>query len=333
MRPKDVCLGPKCIFHKKVPEILICPACKEVADKKEWTPLNIIYCRKVEHKDLRAPIAEIKKAWEKYLGKFTCKTPDSDIKISVNFMFQSHNATSNSSRESSKNAPSINTTSGAIEKPKTGKIIQEKPDDSFYLMQTLKIGSSNVLAFLDSGSNAHLIYEHIARSEGLLKTSERSKSISVVGGGNIRSSRSSYQFNLGPGANGEFFEMNCIGMEAVTTKFNEYDLTEIGIEYKRSLHPDQQDIILPKKIGGSQVLLLIGIKNANLNPILEKVLESGVAVFTSPFKDIYGSNKIFAGPHKTFTKGNRGARTHAVYALREEIENILTTPMRKSQTP
>ena len=100
MRPKDVCLGPKCIFHKKVPEILICPACKEVADKKEWTPLNIIYCRKVEHKDLRAPIAEIKKAWEKYLGKFTCKTPDSDIKISFNFMFQSHNATSYSSRES-----------------------------------------------------------------------------------------------------------------------------------------------------------------------------------------------------------------------------------------
>ena len=34
MKPKDVCLGPKCIFYKKVLEILICPACKEVADKK-----------------------------------------------------------------------------------------------------------------------------------------------------------------------------------------------------------------------------------------------------------------------------------------------------------
>ena len=98
-------------------------------------------------------------------------------------------------------------------------------------MQTLKIGSSNVLAFLDSGSNAHLIDEHIAKSEGLFKTSERPTSITVVGGGNIRSSRSSYQFNLGPGANGEFFEMNCIGIEAVTTKFNKYDLTEIGMEW------------------------------------------------------------------------------------------------------
>ena len=117
-----------------------------------------------------------------------------------------------------------------------------------------------MLAFLDSGSNAHLIDKHIARSEGLFKTSERPTSITVVGGGNIRSSRSSYQFNLGPGANGEFFEMNCIGMEAVTTKFNKYGLTEIGMEYRKLLHPDQQDIILPKKIGGSQVHLLIGIK-------------------------------------------------------------------------
>ena len=48
MKPKDVCRGPKCIFHKKVPEVLICPGCKEVADKKEWTPLNIVFCRKPE---------------------------------------------------------------------------------------------------------------------------------------------------------------------------------------------------------------------------------------------------------------------------------------------
>ena len=69
--------------------------------------------------------------------------------------------------------------------------------------------------------------------------------------------------------------MNCIGMDAVTTKFNEYDLMEIGKEYRKSLGPGQQDVILPNKIGGSKVHLLVGIKNANLNPVLEKVLESG----------------------------------------------------------
>ena len=42
---------------------------------------------------------------------------------------------------------------------------------------------------------------------------------------------------------------------------------------------NQQEVILPTKIGGSKVHLLIGLKNRNLNPILEKVLESGVAVY------------------------------------------------------
>ena len=109
--------------------------------------------------------------------------------------------------------------------------------------------------------------------------------------------------------------MNCLGMDAVTTRFNEYDLTEICQEYRKTLRKSERDVILPEKIGGAKVHLLIGIKNANLTPVLDRILESGVAVYTSPFKDIYGSNKIFAGRHETFTKANRGVRTHAVYSL------------------
>ena len=107
-------------------------------------------------------------------------------------------------------APCIDSKSGAKVAPGKSKIIPEIREDSFYLMQILKIGNTNVLAFLDSGSNAHLIDSGVAERKNLLKTSERTTSISVVGGGNIKSSRSSYQFNLGPGAEGEFYEMNCI---------------------------------------------------------------------------------------------------------------------------
>jgi len=42
----------------------------------------------------------------------------------------------------------------------------------------------------------------------------------------------------------------------------------------------------------------------------------------SPFKDIYGSRLIFAGPHRSFTKGDDGKRTemsNAVFLIRQRI--------------
>ena len=283
MKPRDVCKGPKCSNYKKVPEILLCSGCAEVADKRGWAPLNILYCRKADHKELRAPIAEIKRAWEKYLGKFECRTPEPNIKITLGITYQSHNVVKKQKPGSVLNAPCIDSSSGAKVAPCIGKIIPEKDDDSFYMMQTLQIGSSKILAFLDSGSNAHLIDEKIAASEGLLKTSEKPIAISVVGGGNIKSCRSTYQFNLGPGTDGEFYEMNCISMESVTTKFREYDLQNINEEYRLAYGSGAEKLILPERIGGTKVHLLIGIKNVHLTPVLERILDSGVAVYVSPF--------------------------------------------------
>jgi len=80
--------------------------------------------------------------------------------------------------------------------------------------------------------------------------------------------------------------------------------------------------VFPEKVGGSNVHLLLGIKNTSLDPVLMKVLPSGVAVYLSPFKDIYGSRLIFAGPNKSFTKGNDGKHaemSNAVFLIRERI--------------
>ena len=64
----------------------------------------------------------------------------------------------------------------------------------------------------------------------------------------------------------------------------------------------------------------------NLDPVLIKVLPSGVAVYLSPFKDVYGSRIIFAGPHKSFTRGNDEKcpeMSNAVFLIRERImENM-----------
>ena len=71
-------------------------------------------------------------------------------------------------------------------------------------------------------------------------------------------------------------------------------------------------------MGGTKVHLLLGVKNTRIQPILIRVLPSGVGVYLSPFKDMWGSRIIFAGPIKVFTRANKNQQresNHAVYSL------------------
>ena len=66
---------------------------------------------------------------------------------------------------------------------------------------------------------------------------------------------------------------------------------------------------------------MLGIKNTNLDPVLVKILPSGIAVYRSPFKDVCGSRMIFAGPHKSFMKDDEGVKiemSNAVFFLRDQ---------------
>ena len=58
------------------------------------------------------------------------------------------------------------------------------------------------------------------------------------------------------------------------------------------------DYVLPETVGGTEVHLLLGIKNTRIQPVLIRVLPSGMGVYLSPFKDVWGSRIIFAGPSK-----------------------------------
>ena len=120
--------------------------------------------------------------------------------------------------------------------------------------------------------------------------------------------------------------MVCVGMSDVTAGFGLYDLSKIAEEYKSQAKGAEKDVILPERVGGSRVHLLLGIKNTNLDPVLIKVLPTGNAVYLSPFKDIYGSRMIFAGPHKSFTKSDNGLKmemTNAVFFMKDQIHETL----------
>ena len=76
------------------------------------------------------------------------------------------------------------------------------------------------------------------------------------------------------------------------------------------------------KVGGSKVQLLLGIKNTKLDPVLIQILPSGVAVYRSLFKDVFGSRIIFGGPHKSFTKNDTGEKmSNAVFFLNVQVPN------------
>ena len=305
-----MCTTCKCNFEDKVPETLKCQGCVPNAQSKNLAPFSILFCRVKDHSKLRASFPDMKKDLEKYIGKLGTTVVDSSIKFAANYTYHVFSLNPGGVnalgwvQEDFKNkpAPSIDSETGEIINVSWESIVPEVLEHSCYLMQTIKIGESEVLVFFDRGANIHIIDGSLTEKEGLQRVSTNPTSLTIVGGNKVRSNHGTFQFNLGPGDKGEFHEIICVGMDDVTAGFGSYDLSEIAEEFRNQAAGAEKDVVLLKRVGGSRVHLLLGIKNTNLDPVLVKVLPSGIAVYLSPFKDIYGSRMIFAGPHKSFTK-------------------------------
>ena len=84
-------------------------------------------------------------------------------------------------------------------------------------MQWLRIGGNKHLIFFDREANAHLVQGKMAVAAGFEITSSRPTSLTVVGGGSLKTEYGSYRFNLGPGAGGEYNEISSVGMDSVTS--------------------------------------------------------------------------------------------------------------------
>ena len=116
--------------------------------------------RNKEHAQLRAPFPKMKKDLEKYIGKLGSSVVDSSIKYSANYTYQVFSLSPGDGnvlgwvQEDFKNnpAPSINSETGELTKIEQESIIPEVLEQSCYLMQTVKIGGSEVLVFFLSRS-------------------------------------------------------------------------------------------------------------------------------------------------------------------------------------
>ena len=290
-----------------VPELLLCQGCIGFANYKGWIPFNVLLCRKPKHAETRGPYNEVHNQVERYMGKLTPGIDENSLKYAVNFLHQVYSVIPNTVTDQGKPQtehelnPVIHTQTGQTKGYNEVVIIPEITEHAAYLMQTIKIGNSEILVFFDRGANVNLISGELAETEGLTKSSLKPTRLTVVGGNSIRTQYGQYKFCLGPTNNDEYHEISCQGIENVTGPFKRYDLSDLNREFKNSL--DENPGLLPEYSAGGEVKLLLGIRNTYLDPTLIKILPSGVGVYQSPFKDIWGSRIMYAGPHTTFTSG------------------------------
>ena len=158
-------------------------------------------CRKPEHGQDRPKPAETRKFFEKYLGKLNTSIVDTNLSFAVNFNYQVYSICENPNPPST-STPTFDSELGVEIDTSTVTVIPEIPEHLFYLMQRLRIGGTNHLIFFDVGANAHLVQDKMVVAAGFEVTSSCPTSLTVVGGGSVKTEYGSYRFNLGPGAGG-----------------------------------------------------------------------------------------------------------------------------------
>jgi hypothetical protein len=187
-------------------------------------------------------------------------------------------------------------------------------------MQTLCIAGIDVLCFYDSGANNNLVASQVAMEAGFRLLSKNTIRFSVAGGGHVDSECGQYAAVLGPDIKGDYHDIECQGVETITTLFPRFDLEPLHEMTSRAIggHPT-----LPPHIGGSEVKMLIGIRSTQLAPRLVVMLPGGLCVYKSVFVDIWRSEYCFGGPHEIFTAAYERARS----GWSAEVAQIVFTEM------
>ena len=146
---------------------------------------------------MRASFSDMKK----YIGVLGTAVEDSSIKFAANYTCQAFSLSPGGANALGwvqedfidKPAPSIDSETGEAVQVSSESIVPEVLEHSCYLMQTIRIGGSEVLVFFDRGANIHIIDGSIAEKEGLQKVSSNPTSLTVVGGNRVKSDHGTFR--------------------------------------------------------------------------------------------------------------------------------------------
>ena len=299
------CKRGECSRLKKVPVVLICQGCV-VSNNQSNPPLSIFLCGLTDHK--KPDEKTVGEALEKWIPGFKVQGLGTPIVLGLSTM---HASPASQQRPKCKTTPptsripmsTFDTRDGSTRRiSQNDPIFMPSKEESFFIMQQLRIGGEEVLTFYDSGANVHLVEGSLAEKVGFTVLDDRCVSIGVVGGSRIWTEYGQYACVLGPDANQSFHQIECQGLERITSTVPEFDLRPLRHEATPNFQYGNQ-MVFPLTVGGDRVKLLIGIRSTNLAPRLHCSLPNGLGVYISALVDVHGSNICFGGTHEIFTKG------------------------------
>jgi hypothetical protein len=300
------CKGGKCSRLAEVPTVLLCQDCAN-SSRGGKAPLNILMCGLDDH--VKPSEKMIGEALEKWVPNFKVSGLGAPLVVTLSSVHASSlcKAPPTKSSPPSNTMPttSFNTSDGStreISVYDSISIIMPAKEESFFIMQQLRINGEDVLTFFYTGANAHLVEGSLAEKAGFTVLDDRCVSIGVVGGSKIWSEYGQYACVLGPDCNGQFHHIECQGLERITSFVPEFDLSKITPQ-AASTFPNGNRLFYPKVVGGDCVKLLIGIKSSALVPKLHFSLPNGLGIYISSLIDIYKSNICYGGSHEVFTEG------------------------------
>jgi hypothetical protein len=298
------CGAGACAIFKEVPKDTICQECAGYASRT-GTLLNILCCGLPFHK--KPVVKDAMEVMEKWIPNF--KASALGVQVGVNWLHVNHSLVSNHEAEWKDDIAGkslvYNTQTGKLRAVNITDCVVSNPSEcACYVMQQLNIAGRRVLAFYDSGANSNIVEYDLAQDAGFHQIGFQTVSFNVAGGGSVRSSYGQFSAILGPDVNGNIHDIECQAVDQITGTFPTFRLDDIITEARATIGSHH---VFPQEIGGAPVKLIIGIHSTQLAPVLKFTLPSGLCVYESKFRDVYGATLCFGGPHEVFTRGYKQA--------------------------
>ena len=206
------CLGPQTLCSplglpctKEIPEGLLCTGCREKSKEWGYPTFNALFCTRTDPTHAKPEPKVLMDAAKEYLGNWALTVTLDKINVGRHNVSAYRAELTNEEGELfqvsptvSGSVPAFDTRTGEEVSVPTTSIVPGPIDHPTYILQWIKLGSSELLVFFYRGASCNLIQGEIAEKEGLPVFSSSPGKLRVRGGLEIDTVHRVYKVCLGP---------------------------------------------------------------------------------------------------------------------------------------